>query len=43
MLFLHTIESRRRVDPYPFCEGGKDLHHEGNGRFHMGKGGMAGF
>src|SRR5215813_8180026 len=41
--FAHTIQACRRVDTYPFCEGGKDLHHEGNGRFQMGKGGMACF
>src|SRR5262249_26467249 len=31
------------VDPYPFCEGGKDVYHEGNGRFQLGKGRMVGF
>jgi len=38
-IFAHAIESRRRVQPSPFCAGGKDLHHESNGRFEMGKGG----
>src|SRR6266571_6202852 len=42
-IFAHTIEPCRRVDTYPFCEGCKDLHHEGNGRFQLGKGGMACF
>jgi hypothetical protein len=37
-MFAHTVESRRRVATYPFCEGGKDLHHEGNGRFQIGQG-----
>src|SRR2546430_9523520 len=40
---LKPAPSRRRVDTYPFCEGCKDLHHEGNGRFQLGKGGMACF
>src|SRR5262252_241244 len=39
----HTIEACRRVDTYSFWKGGKDLHHEGKGRFQMGKGGMACF
>src|SRR5215217_1288770 len=39
-LFAHTIEPCRRVDPSPFCEGCQDLHHEGNGCFQLGDGGM---
>ena len=42
-IFAHTIEACRSVDPYPFCKGCKDLHHEGNGCFQLGKRGMACF
>jgi hypothetical protein len=42
-IFAYTVQARRRVDTYTFCEGGKHLHHEGNGRFQLGKGGMACF
>ena len=42
-IFAHAIQPCRRIDTYSFCQGGKDLHHEGNGRFQLGNGGMAGF
>src|SRR6516225_485888 len=41
-IFAHPVQPCRSVDPYPFCEGGKDLHHEGNGRLPLGNGRMAG-
>ena len=40
-IFAHTIQPCRRVDADPFCEGGNDLYHEGNGRFQLGNGRMA--
>src|SRR5690349_17534555 len=42
-IFAHPVQPCRRVDPYPVCEGGKDLHHKGNGRFQLGNGRMASF
>src|SRR4029434_2180499 len=42
-IFAHTVQPCRSVDPYPFCEGGKDLYHEGNRRCQLGNGRMAGF
>ena len=42
-IFAHAIEPRRRVHAHSFGQGGKALHHEGNGRFQLGNGGMAGF
>jgi hypothetical protein len=41
MIFAHTREPGRRVDPYPVCEGCKAWHHEGQGRFPLGQGHLA--
>src|SRR5215813_11833151 len=35
--------NRVECDPSSFCQGRKDLYHEGNRRFQLGNGGMAGF
>ena len=37
-IFAHAIQPCRRIDPYSFCQGRKDLHHEGNRRFQLGNG-----
>jgi len=42
-IFTHAIEPCRRVDAYPLRQRCQDLHHEGNGRFQLGKRGMACF